>query len=248
MLFFGFKLFIFLRESLATEGQISALNEVAEVAEIPASTPDDDAICSACAIRDNSPYWRYLDTPFISVNLPALQQENPETVGWLQVLGTNINYPFVQTSDNSFYLSHSFDRSRNAAGWVFLDYRNDANLGDRNNIIYAHGRTDRTMFGSLRNLLSSSWLDNPENYLLRTKTADTSAVWAIFSTYQTPPTSDYLQTAFASDADFVTFFTDLQSKSLHDFGTFTPGDILTLSTCYNNDLRLVVHAVKIKIY
>ena len=49
-----------------------------------------------------------------------------------------INYPFVQTSDNDYYLNHSFNKKYNDAGWVFMDYRNNASNFDKNTILYAH--------------------------------------------------------------------------------------------------------------
>ena len=66
---------------------------------------------------------------------------------------TNINYPVVQTNDNEYYLGRAFDKSKNDAGWVFMDYRNDVNNLSDNTIIYGHGRLDKTVFGSLKNAL-----------------------------------------------------------------------------------------------
>ncbi len=85
----------------------------------------------------------------INVNFNDLKKNNPDVAGWLKVNGTNINYPFVQASDNKYYLIHSFNKSYNAAGWVFLDYRNN-NTNNKNTILYAQGRNDKTMFGSLK--------------------------------------------------------------------------------------------------
>ena len=69
---------------------------------------------------------------------------NNKTVGWIQVNGTNI----VQTANNDYYLTYSFDKSYNNTGWVFLDYRNNLKKLNKNIILYAHGRTDKTMFGT----------------------------------------------------------------------------------------------------
>ena len=69
-----------------------------------------------------------------------LLKENQETVSWITVNGTNINYPVVQHSDNEYYLNHSFDGSENSAGWIFLDYRNNIENTEKNTIIYGHSR------------------------------------------------------------------------------------------------------------
>ena len=55
----------------------------------------------------------------INVDFYDLKKTNPDVVGWLKVNGTNINYPFVQTKDNKYYLTHGFNKKYNEAGWVF---------------------------------------------------------------------------------------------------------------------------------
>ena len=53
-----------------------------------------------------------------------LKQENSDTVAWLKVENTNIEIPVVQAKDNSYYLTHNFNKKYNVAGWVFADYKN----------------------------------------------------------------------------------------------------------------------------
>ena len=57
-----------------------------------------------------------------NIDFNKLINKNPDTIGWIKVLGTDINYPVVQTNNNDFYLTHSFDKSYNKAGWIFADY------------------------------------------------------------------------------------------------------------------------------
>ena len=75
----------------------------------------------------------FTDVKNLQAENDELKKKNPDTVGWIKVDNTNINYPYVQTTDNSFYLNHSFDKSYNEAGWVFLDYRNNNNLDNNDN-------------------------------------------------------------------------------------------------------------------
>ena len=183
----------------------------------------------------------------INVNFNDLKKTNPDVAGWLKVNGTNINYPFVQASDNKYYLTHSFNKSYNAAGWVFLDYRNNY-TNNKNTILYAHGRNDKTMFGSLKNVLSNGWLNNANNYVIKISTETENSLWQIFSVYHIPTTSDYLQTDFYNDTEYQEFLDMLKNRSSHNFNTnVTSNDnILTLSTCYNNTDKMVVHAKLIK--
>ena len=94
----------------------------------------------------------------MSVDFDELLKINPDTRGWIYIHNTNVNYPFVQSQDNSYYLNHSFDKSYNNAGWVFLDYRNDlSDFNNKNTILYAHNMNNKTMFGTLINILSNDF-------------------------------------------------------------------------------------------
>lgn len=199
-------------------------------------------------IDKTNPYWDYIKMNLIDVDFNKLKSINKDVKGWIQVNGTNINYPFVQTKDNKYYLTHSFNKSYNDAGWVFLDYRNNISELDKNTIIYAHGRLDNTMFGSLRNILTSKWLDNSSNYVVKLATESESTLWQVFSIYHIPSTSDYLEIKFNNNRNFSGFTSMLLKRSSHRFNT-TVNDtdkILTLSTCYNDNDRVVLHAKLIK--
>ena len=52
------------------------------------------------------------------------------------VNNTNINYPIVQTTNNDYYLNHAYDKTKNMAGWLFADYRNNMDDIDKNTIIF----------------------------------------------------------------------------------------------------------------
>lgn len=196
----------------------------------------------------NDDYWYFVSLPLMNVNINELKSRNSDTVGFINVNNTNINYPFVQYIDNEFYLNHSFDKSKNEAGWVFLDYRNDKNLADKNNIIYAHSRLDKTMFGSLSKVFKKKWYTNRDNHIIRISTETENSMWQIFSVYKIPTESYYITTSFATDEAYNTFLDTIKSRSIYNFDvTLTSEDrILTLSTCYSEKEKTVVHAKLIK--
>ena len=118
------------------------------------------------SIDKNDPYFDYIKMNMIDVNFDNLKKINNDIKGWIKVNGTNVNYPFVQTNDNDFYLNHTLDKTSNGGGWLFLDYRNNI-LNDKNTIIYGHGRVNKTMFGSLKNILDNNWLTNKDNFVIK---------------------------------------------------------------------------------
>ncbi len=228
-----------------TKGNIEEINELVNIKET--SDSSNTEIITNDDIEKNDPYWDYIKEDLINVDFQNLKEINNDVKGWIQVKGTNINYPFVQTKDNNYYLYHSFDKSYNEAGWVFMDYRNK-NFNDRNTIIYAHSRLDKTMFGTLKQTLSNGWLDNKENFIIKISTETENTLWQVFSIYHIKTTSDYLFTNF-TDAEFDTFIQTLITRSIYNFNTKVSNTdrILTLSSCYSKSEKIAMHAKLIKI-
>ena len=237
-------------DSNKTDKQIKEIQEFIEIEEVVEEdiTEEVEIIEQHEEIPTSNPYWDYIKMNLINVNFNELKQINPNTKGWIQVNGTNINYPIVQANDNKYYLTHSFDKSYNSAGWVFLDYRNNINTLSKNTIIYAHGRTDKTMFGSLKNILKSAWLNNSNNYVVKLSTETENTLWQVFSIYHIPTTSDYIQVNFSSNEEFKNWTNMLINRSSYNFNTNVSenDNVLTLSTCYNDEEKVVLHAKLIK--
>lgn len=199
-------------------------------------------------ISKSSPYWNYLKINLIDVNFKDLKLLNDDIVGWLKLEGTNINYPFVQSNDNEYYLNHSIDKSYNSAGWVFLDYRNNIKNLDKNTIIYAHGRLDGIMFNSLKNIIKNNWYENNNNNIIRISTEYQNTLWEVFSIYNIDTTNNYIQVSFKNNHEFEIFANQLMKRSIYKFNTsINQNDkIITLSTCYNKKQKMVMHAKLIK--
>ena len=226
----------------------SVIKEISENIEVEEVIDDENTELVNEEENELSDYWYYITFPLINVDIGNLKVKNKDTVGWINVNNTNINYPFVQANDNNYYLNHSFDNSVNKAGWVFLDYRNDNNLSDKNNIIYAHSRLDKTMFGSLNDTLKYSWYSNKDNHIIKISTEKENTLWQIFSVYKIPVESYYITTDFLNDSAFEDFLDVIKKRSVFDFNTNLTKDdrILTLSTCYSDKERTVIHAKLIK--
>ena len=200
-------------------------------------------------ITKEDPYWDFIKMNLINVDLTELKKQNKDTVGWIQIKSTNINYPFVQTTNNDYYLTHQFNKKYNAAGWIFMDYRNNIkNTNEKNTILYGHSMLNKSMFGTLSEMFKSSWLKDKSNYIINISTESENTIWAVFSMYTIEDTTDYIQTSFFDDEEYQKFLNMIKDRSKYNFNvSLSPSDrILTLSTCHTNNNRRVVHAKLIK--
>lgn len=99
----------------------------------------------AGAVMEETP----LDT---EIDWEALLAVNPETIAWVYVPGTDINYPIVQTSDNEKYIKTDFQGETNWAvsyGAIFLDANCNANMTSQNSFFYGHNMNNGAMFAPL---------------------------------------------------------------------------------------------------
>lgn len=243
-----YQLFLWKNDNDKTKKISNDISKDIELQEIPA-VQENTEIINPPTDTDND-YWNYIKMDMLSADFNELKKKNPDTVGWIKVEGTNINYPVVQTTNNTYYLNHSYDKSYNEAGWVFADYRNNLDELDKNTVIYAHGRVDTTMFGSLKNILKSSWYNNKNNHIIKFSTPKENTLWQVFSVYTIEKESYYITTEFPSNEYFKEFVDTLKDRSKIEFSA-VPNEndkILTLSTCKDSKgNRVVMHAKLIKV-
>ncbi len=197
----------------------------------------------------NSNYYYYVQMPFLQIDFANLIDKNSDTVAFIHINNTLINYPIVKTNDNDYYLNHSFDKKKNKAGWVFMDYRNSiADLSD-NTIVYGHSRLDGTMFGTLKNILLPDWQSDKDNYVIFLSTLKENYLFQIFSIYTVDVEDYYIVTDFNDNSEKQKWLDTLKQRNTVAVNTEVDvkDKVLTLSTCYDNSgKRLVVHAKLIK--
>jgi sortase B len=183
------------------------------------------------------------------IGFDTLRGTNPDTVAWIKVPGTAIDYPVVQSGDNNYYLNRTFDKEINQSGWIFGDYRNNFKNLDQNTIIYGHGLLNQIMFGSLKNTLKESWYNNRENHLVELTTENQKTKWQVFSTYKISSTTDYLQIKLDNQLEYSNFLQKIRDRSIYDYKVdMSPEEkIITLSTCANKRDRIVLHAKLISV-
>lgn len=165
------------------------------------------------------------------VDFESLMAINSDCVAWIQIEGTEINYPVVQGEDNSYYLKHLFEGKWNSAGCIFLDSRVAADISDRHSIIYGHHMKNGTMFSGLTKYKKQDYFDaHPTGYLL---TPAGNYQIEFFAGYVASTKDDAWELGFGSDEAFLDWANRAIEKSWFDSDiTLSATDrIITLSTC-----------------
>ena len=190
--------------------------------------------------KGNSPMYRNLD-------FEGLQQINPEIVGWIYVPGTQIDYPICCGSDNDYYLTHSFRRSRNALGAIFVPAETSESLTDAHTILYGHNMRSGKMFGELSNYADQGFRDRyPYVYIY---TPDHSYTCTVYAAYRTRYDSAVYTIGYETGTEvFREWIHDTVGNAAYDCGIAPTGQeqIFTLSTCVDSGSakdRLVVQCV-----
>ena len=178
----------------------------------------------------------------------ALKKINEDYLFWISIPETNINYPVVKSKNNEEYLYKNFKGEENKGGCLFVDSRNVSEEDD-NVIIHGHNMKDKSMFGTLSNLLTSEYLNkNNKIYIyLENKILE----YEIFSVYVNDGSFDPYKTNFNTDEEFYEYINNVRKKSYYNLDYADDGkkNIITLSTCTNvtGEERTIVNAKLISV-
>ena len=180
--------------------------------------------------------------PFV-YNYQALLNINPDGLGFLYVPSVDIRLPIAQTTDNDFYLTHTFDKTYNGNGCLFVDYRITNKLKANHVLIYGHNMNSGAMFGSLSRYETPSFYQTEGNDVFYIYTEDVIRKYKIFTVYITDPISDTFTFNFSNLAGLREYAKNVQAQSLYNTGVDITNttQIVTFSTCTNNSKqRLIV--------
>lgn len=178
---------------------------------------------------------------------------NNDMVGWIEIPGTAINYPVVQSPyQTNFYLRRNFYKEKATCGAIYVREACDVNLPSDNITIYGHNMANGTMFGPLHKYKEKSFWE--ENKLVYFDTLYEYHTYEIFAVFRTTAKieegfSYHLFDTAADEATFNEYVSQCKSLSFYDTG-ITPEygqKLITLSTCDRaiEEGRLVVVARKI---
>lgn len=221
-LYSGYRIFLILREYQVGK---STYTKIIESAVSTTETEADETD----SISGNSTSETAADGDLV-VDFDILKQINPQIVAWIYSPDTIINYPVVQGTDNSYYLTHLSDGTYNASGSIFADCRNSL-FQDTNTILFGHHMKDGSMFRSLVNYEKQSYYDqHPVMYLY---TPDAKYELRLIAGAIIPGTDSYYDAGVGYEADISSSLSEiLDSSTFQSDETYTSGDrLVTLSTC-----------------
>ena len=192
--------------------------------------------------------------PDILPEYETLYNKNKKLIGWLKIDDTNIDYPVMQTSDNTYYLDHNYNQEYDKNGSIFLDYNCSVYPRSTNMIVYGHHMKSGNMFGNLQKYAKESY--GKKHAVITFDTIYEKAQYQVMYVFRSQVYNEddivfkYYQFIEAnSETEFNSYMQEMSALSLYDTGvTAEFGDsLLTLSTCDSSqtDGRFVVVAKRI---
>lgn len=153
------------------------------------------------------------------------------SIGWINVPETKINYPVMYSGDNNFYLHRAVDGSYLRVGSIFLDYRCNSDFASRINILYGHNMSDGSMFADVMKFIDSSYFDSHNYGWLSTP----NAVYKIdfFSVSQPENYDDF----YDVNSDINLWLESLRENSFiwRNIGISEEDRFISLSTCTGSE-------------
>lgn len=184
----------------------------------------------------------------IPIDFETLWQTNRDIYAWLEIPGTKVNYPIVQSAeDNGYYLDHTVEGTKGLPGSIYTENINATDFSDGNTVIYGHNMKDGSMFGSLSDYLDETYAAEHQELLIYTP--EHRYTYRIFAAV-TYDNRHILQYYDGNDKMRLQAFLDsLTEDRISGWVNEEPqvtGDhrIVTLSTCNgNSEQRFLVEAV-----
>lgn len=185
----------------------------------------------------------------IEVDFEALQELNPEVIGWLYCADTRIDFPVCRADDNKYYISHNYARKNSSYGAIFADCLNQADWSDSNIILYGHHLTDGSMFATLDKWLKQPFFDeHPVMWIL---TPEQDYKVELFSAYYISAYDEAYTIFQGPSPEFNEYLQYVKGNSMVGADVFLDGEAkyVMLSTCAYvfSMARSVVHGKMIPV-
>ncbi len=182
----------------------------------------------------------------VSIDHAGLKVANPDTLGWILIPDTPVNYPLMAPDNNNYYLKHTFTRSYSDFGSIFLAAECKPDLTDPHILIYGHNTKNGSMFGSLKKYKDATYAKaHPYIYILQDNRV---LEYKIVSCFTAETSDDIYLLSFENEQSRFYWLQSVVALSVVDFGYHNvtgQEQMLTLSTCTSRTKteRFVVNAI-----
>ena len=230
----------------------NAGKEYEKVREEAVQTPEPEEEKKPETETEETPQKEPVEIP---IDFAGLQAQNPDVYAWIQVPGTEVDYPILQSpDDNGYYLDHDINKTEAAAGAIFTENYNTKTFEDPNTVIYGHDMKKRL------HVPEPSPVYGPK--LLRRPTGDVTIYmpdkilhYKIFAAYLYDNRHLLMSFDFWNKEEYQQYLNNI--FSMRDMNSFVDTSmevtnedkIITLSTCYAgiSSQRYLVQAVLVSI-
>lgn len=174
------------------------------------------------------------------VQVKSLKKQYTDIVGWIEIEGTNINYPVVQGKDNDYYITHDYKGKITKKGSIFLDKDYDWDIPSSNLLLYGHNnKNDTTMFSDLLKYKDKEFYKKHPTIKFTTTKEDSEyeIIAAFLSRVYYKNEQDVFRYYYFINAnneeEYNKYIENAKKSSLYDTGkTAKYGEqLITLSTC-----------------
>ena len=186
--------------------------------------------------------------------LKKVQEQNEEIIAWVEIEGTEINYPVLQTNNNDYYLTRNYKKEYDRNGSIFLDYRYDFTKPSDNFLIYGHNNNNGLMFDNLLEYENKTYYE--KHPIINLTTAEEDAKYKIIAVLKSEAYKNlqneflyYNYIDFESDNEYYNYINNCKNNSLYEISENVDSrtKLLTLSTCEysKKNGRLGIVAIKL---
>lgn len=210
--------------------------------------------------NSGTPFWDWEEKDTVDETMPDpvdipvdfdfLLGENEDIIGWIQVEGTDIDYPILyDTTYNLYYLNHNFKGTNTAYGSIFVMGENANDFTDFNTAVYGHNMLDGSMFAQLHQFRKKEFFDSHGQIILYTP--DRKLTYQVFASYRRDNLNIIANNDFSTEelrAEYIdsVYAQEAVANFNPEYAVTASDRILTLSTCIGNPAyRYIVQGVLI---
>ena len=185
--------------------------------------------------------------PSFSMNLERMKVRNPDTVGWIILPDSKLNYPIVKSKDNTEYLTTTFEGKKSNSGAIFMEMLCEEDFSSKNTIIYGHNMKNGSMFRALNNMTDKEFFWRHHIFCLNLGNGFEN--YEVISCYETVETDTRSwRISFEDDADYENWLKDIANRCDYECTNYDRNkNTITLSTCRGKSGgsgRFIVHLQK----